>query len=55
MSESHVIKLKYRINYNRAIFNYKSKRYENKGATYSTLGNANANRWKCEKCHCLNH
>jgi hypothetical protein len=48
-----VTKLKYHVNYNLAIFNYKTKRYEGKEANYSSLGEANTNRWKCEKCQCM--
>ena len=47
---SQVIKLKYVVNYNHAIFNSKTKKYETNECTYSNLKEAKANRWKCEKC-----
>jgi len=50
---SQIIKLKYKVNYNHAIFNYRTKKYESKEATYHSLGEAKANQWKCEKCQWL--
>jgi hypothetical protein len=46
-------KLKYKVNYNRAMFNYKTKTFESEEGTYSSIGEANTNRWKCEKCRCM--
>jgi hypothetical protein len=43
-------KLKYEVNYDLALYNYKTKTYESKVASYSTLREARANQWKCEKC-----
>ena len=36
VSVTYVTKLKYQVNYNLAIFNYKTKRYESKDASYSS-------------------
>jgi hypothetical protein len=48
---SQVVKLKYRVYYHSAIFNYKTKKFESEdGNTYSSRKEANANQWKCEKC-----
>jgi hypothetical protein len=43
-----VMKLKYKVNYNPAIYNFTT--YESKEATYLTYEQARANQWKCEKC-----
>ncbi len=46
-------KLKYRVNYNYAIYNVKTKEYESKEAIYHSYDQVRANRWKCEKCQIL--
>jgi hypothetical protein len=46
-------KLKYRVNYNYAIYNFKTKEYESKEAIYHSYDQVRANRWKCEKCQSL--
>ena len=46
-------KLKYKVNYNHYTYNFKTKRYESKEATYSSYEQARANQWKCEKCYKL--
>ena len=46
-------KLKYKVNYNPAMFNYRTKTYESEEGNYSSIGEANTNRWKCEKCRCM--
>ena len=43
-------KLKYIINYNHAVFNSETKKYETKQVAYDSLKEAKANRWRCEKC-----
>ena len=45
-----VMKLKYKVNYNPAIYNFTTKKYESKEATYLTYEQARANQWRCEKC-----
>jgi hypothetical protein len=48
---SQVARLKYKVYYHDAIFNYKTKKYEsNDGTAYSSRSEAKANQWKCEKC-----
>ena len=47
------IKLKYKINYNLATYNFKTKQYENKEMSYLTFEQARANQWRCDKCHKL--
>jgi len=50
---SKIIKLKYKVNYNDAIFNYKTQKYESKEATYCSLREAKAHQLKCQKCQSL--
>ncbi|HZE78913.1 MAG TPA: hypothetical protein VE089_10240 [Nitrososphaeraceae archaeon] len=47
------IKLKYKINYNLATYNFKTKQYENKEMSYPTFEHARANQWRCDKCQKL--
>jgi formylmethanofuran dehydrogenase subunit E len=46
-------KLKYKINYNLATYNFKTKQYENKEMSYHTFEQARANQWRCDKCQKL--
>ena len=46
-------KLKYKINYNLATYNFKTKQYENKEMSYLTFEQARANQWRCDKCQKL--
>jgi hypothetical protein len=46
-------KLKYKINYNAATYNFKTKQFEGKEVSYLTFEQARANQWKCEKCQKL--
>ena len=39
------MKLKYKVNYNPAIYNFTTKKYERKEATYLTYEQARANQW----------
>jgi hypothetical protein len=43
-------KLKYKINYNRVSYDFKTKKYGSGEDSYLTYEQARANRWKCEKC-----
>ena len=47
---SRSIKLKYMVNYNHAIFNHETKKYQNNNCIYNSLREAKANKWRCEKC-----
>ena len=46
-------KLKYKVNYNHSLYNFKTGRYESKEAIYISYKQARANQWKCEKCQGL--
>ena len=46
-------KLKYKINYNRAFYNFRTKKYKSGEDNYLTYEQARSNQWKCEKCHKL--
>jgi len=46
-------KLKYKVNYNHSLYNFKTKQYESKEATYISYKEARANQWKCEKCQIM--
>jgi len=45
-----ISKLKYKVNYNQSVYNFKTKRYESRDTTYTSYEQARANQWKCEKC-----
>ena len=44
-------KLKYKVNYNQTLYNFKTKQYESKETTYINYKEARANQWRCEKCN----
>jgi hypothetical protein len=46
-------KLKYRINFNGVMYNFKTKQYDSKESTYLTFEQARANQWRCDKCEKL--
>lgn len=47
---SQATKLKYIVNYNHATFNTKTRKYETNEDAYDNLKEANAHRWRCERC-----
>ena len=48
-------KIKYKLNFNPATYNYKTKQYECKkaGTIYTTFKEARSKQWLCDKCGIL--
>jgi hypothetical protein len=50
--EVRINSIKYKMNYNPAKYDYKSKMYVKKDIMYDTFTKAKELQWECDKCKC---
>lgn len=50
--EVRINSIKYKLNYNPAKYDYKSKMYVKKDIMYDTFTKAKELQWECDKCKC---